>query len=175
GDGVVVGGVALGNGGGASAPPGVVSTVDRLGVRVGTGEGDLLIVGAEIGGRAAGLHALGLSPRTRLGPGRPPRPAARPCPRPAPPRRTPCARGYGLLLLAFLLMTLPHGRRFFHSERWGGYAQSSPMVDAVQNPVVYPLLMASWLLAAALLVLGWGGWIPALWNLLLCRYFFVDM
>src|SRR5262249_57196966 len=32
--------------------------------------------------------------------------------------------GYGLLLLAFLLMTLPHGRRFFQIERSGGYAQS---------------------------------------------------
>src|SRR5215510_2125058 len=64
--------------------------------------------------------------------------------------------GYGLLLLAFLLMTLPHGRRFFLSERWGGYAQASPGVDALQNPVVYPLLMASWLLAAGLLVVGCG-------------------
>ena len=83
--------------------------------------------------------------------------------------------GYGLLLLAFLLITLPHGRRFFLSERWGGYAQASPGVDALQNPVVYPLLMASWLLAAGLLVVGWGTWWPALWNLLLCRYFFVRM
>ena len=61
------------------------------------------------------------------------------------------------------------------SERWGGYTQSSSLVDAVQNPVVYPLLMASWLLAAALVVVGWGGWWPALWNLLLCRYFFVRL
>jgi len=59
--------VALANGD-ASAPPGIVSAVDRLGVRVGTGAGDLLIVGAEIGGRAADLHALGLSPGARLGP-----------------------------------------------------------------------------------------------------------
>ncbi len=83
--------------------------------------------------------------------------------------------GYGLLLLVFLLITLPHGRRFFLSERWGGYAQSSPGVDFVQNPLAYPLLMASWLLAAGLLVVGWGSWWPALWNLLLCRYFFVRM
>lgn len=83
--------------------------------------------------------------------------------------------GYGLLLLGFLLMTLPHGRRFFMSERWGGYAQSSAGVDAVQNPLVYPLLMASWLLVAGLMVIGRGGWGPALWNLLLCRYFFVRM
>jgi UDP-4-amino-4-deoxy-L-arabinose formyltransferase/UDP-glucuronic acid dehydrogenase (UDP-4-keto-hexauronic acid decarboxylating) len=59
--------VALANSGAASAPPGVVSAVDGLGVRVGTGAGDLLIVGAEIDGQAADLHALGLSPGTRLG------------------------------------------------------------------------------------------------------------
>ena len=59
--------VALANGGDASAPPGIVSAVDGLGVRVGTGAGDLLIVGAEIDGQGADLHALGLSPGTRLG------------------------------------------------------------------------------------------------------------
>src|SRR5262249_304189 len=60
--------VALANGGEASAPPGLPSPVGRLGRRAGTGGGDLLIVGAEIGGQAADLHALGLSPGTRLGP-----------------------------------------------------------------------------------------------------------
>src|SRR5262249_24078185 len=84
--------VALANGGDASAPPGIVSAVDRLGVRVGTGAGDLLIVGAEIGGRAADLHALGLSPGTRLRPWRSPGRAARSCPSPIPPRRRSCAR-----------------------------------------------------------------------------------
>jgi len=55
----------------ASAAPGVVSVVDRTGARVGTGSGDLLIVGAEADGRAAGpgeLHTLGLAPGIRLGP-----------------------------------------------------------------------------------------------------------
>jgi methionyl-tRNA formyltransferase len=60
--------VALANGGVASAPPGIVSTVDRHGVRVGTGAGDLLIVGAEIDGQDADLPALGFAPGTRLGP-----------------------------------------------------------------------------------------------------------
>jgi methionyl-tRNA formyltransferase len=53
-----------------SAPPGIVSAIDSRGVRVGTGRGDLLIVGAEISDRAAGpadLGALGVAPGTRLG------------------------------------------------------------------------------------------------------------
>jgi hypothetical protein len=82
---------------------------------------------------------------------------------------------YGALLLGMLLMTLPHGRRFFVSERWGGYGESTPEVDAVQNPVVYPALMVVWLASAVLLIVGeWTFW-AALSNLILCRYFFVRM
>jgi hypothetical protein len=82
---------------------------------------------------------------------------------------------YGVLLLGMLLMTLPHGRRFFISERWGGYAQSSPDVDAIQNPTVYPFVMAGWSLCAVLIALGLWSVLAALVNLLLCRYFFVYM
>jgi hypothetical protein len=82
---------------------------------------------------------------------------------------------YGVLLLGMLIMTLPHGRRFFLSERWGGYGQSAPEVDAVQNPVVYPVLMVAWLASAILLVMGWWTVWAALVNLILCRYFFVRM
>ncbi len=63
--------VSLPPDGGASAGPGIVSSVDSRGVRVGTGEGELLIVDAEMGDRAAGpdeLGVLGLTPGTRLGP-----------------------------------------------------------------------------------------------------------
>jgi len=82
---------------------------------------------------------------------------------------------YGALLLGMLLMTLPHGRRFFVSERWGGYGESTRAVDAVQNPVVYPALMVVWLASALLLIVGeWTFW-AALINLILCRYFFVRM
>lgn len=59
--------------GGEAVPgaPGVVSLVDGRGARVGTGSGDLLVVAAEVRGRAAGpgeLGALGLAPGVRLGP-----------------------------------------------------------------------------------------------------------
>src|SRR5438034_1007430 len=77
---------------------------------------------------------------------------------------------YGILLLASLLLVLPHARRFFLSERYGGYAQSSRLTDAIQNPVVLPLAMALWLAAAALLVLGQHTVLAAFVNLMFCRY-----
>jgi len=68
---LVVRRVVVTQGDGGSAAPGVVSRVDGRGARVGTGSGDLVIVAAEVGGRAAGpgeLAALGLAPGLRLGP-----------------------------------------------------------------------------------------------------------
>jgi hypothetical protein len=82
---------------------------------------------------------------------------------------------YGVLLLGTLLMALPHGRRFFLSERWGGYGKSTPEVDGIQNPVVYPTLMCIWLACACLIALGRWTVPAAFVNLLLCRYFFVQM
>jgi hypothetical protein len=82
---------------------------------------------------------------------------------------------YGLLMVATLLQALPEARRFFVSERWGGYARSSRDVDAVQNPVAMPLLMGVWLIAAIMLVAGWSSVWAALVNLALCRYFFIHM
>ncbi len=82
---------------------------------------------------------------------------------------------YGILLFAHLVLLLPHGRRFFMSERWQGYAQSSWDVDVIQNPIAYPVVMAVWFLCAVLLTFGRLSMWAALVNLLLCRYFFVHM
>jgi hypothetical protein len=82
---------------------------------------------------------------------------------------------YGALLLATLVWALPNWRRFFLSERWGGYSRSSRDVDFIQNPFVSPVVGALWFLCAALITLGWWTVWAALLNLLLCRYFFVRM
>jgi hypothetical protein len=82
---------------------------------------------------------------------------------------------YGVLLMGTLLWALPHWRRFFLSERWGGYSKSARDVDFIQNPVVAPVIGAVWFLCAALITLGWWSLWAALLNLLLCRYFFVRM
>jgi hypothetical protein len=82
---------------------------------------------------------------------------------------------YGVLLFGHLVLLLPHSRRFFMSERWRGYAQSSWDVDILQNPLAHPFVMAVWFFCAVSLTFGyWTVW-TALVNLLLCRYFFVHM
>lgn len=82
---------------------------------------------------------------------------------------------YGVLLCGTLLLALPHWRRFFLSERWGGYAQSLREVELVHNPVIAPLVLAVWWACGVLIAAGvWSPW-PAVLNLLLCRYFFIAM
>jgi uncharacterized membrane protein YphA (DoxX/SURF4 family) len=82
---------------------------------------------------------------------------------------------YGLLLCGSLMLALPHWRRFFLSERWGGYAQSLREVEFVQNPVTAPLVLAVWWACGVLIAAGvWSPW-PAVLNLLFCRYFFIAM
>jgi hypothetical protein len=87
-----------------------------------------------------------------------------------------CLRvAYSLLLLGTIALALPHGRRFFLSERWGGYGKSSIGVDLIQNPTVFPVVMVVWFGAA--LLLGTGSWTPwtALATVLISRYYFVQM
>ncbi len=82
---------------------------------------------------------------------------------------------YGVLMVLTLLQALPEARRFFLSERWRGYAQSSAAIDALQNPFVIFIILAMWMAAAVALTLGWLSPWPALINVLFCRYFFVHM
>ena len=82
---------------------------------------------------------------------------------------------YGILLVATLFGTLPHAKRFFLSERWGGYAQRGPWVDPIQNPIVLPLLLVVWLVSGAALILGRSIVPAALINFFLSRYFFIQM
>jgi hypothetical protein len=82
---------------------------------------------------------------------------------------------YGVLMLLTLVWAWPNRRRFFLSERWGGYAESQPSVDWLHNPVALPLVLLVWAASCSGLIVG--AWIvpAALVNLLLCRYNFVSM
>lgn len=82
---------------------------------------------------------------------------------------------YGILLGSFLLSLLPHGKRFFLTERWGGYGKSSFAAHCLQNPYVYPWVMTAWFLAALCLAAGWHTVSASFINLLLCHYFFIQM
>ena len=82
---------------------------------------------------------------------------------------------YGVLQALTLGAALPHARRYFLSERWGGYAQSRPAIDAVQNPIVGSVVGAVWIAAVVGLIAG--RWIvtSAAVNLALAYYFFIRM
>lgn len=82
---------------------------------------------------------------------------------------------YGLLLLGTLLSVLPHARRYFLGERWGGYAQSLREVDLLHRPDRMPWILAIWLFCSVLLIMGWWVVPAALLNFALCRYYFIHM
>ena len=82
---------------------------------------------------------------------------------------------YGVLMLLTLVWAWPHRRRFFLSERWNGYAESRPSVDWAHNPWVSPIMLAAWAACCLALVAGVLVVPAAILNLLLCRYYFVQM
>jgi uncharacterized membrane protein YphA (DoxX/SURF4 family) len=83
--------------------------------------------------------------------------------------------GYGVLLLATLLWALPHGRRFFLSERWGGYAESDRWRDVAHSAAAYPFVISIWCACAVLLVVGRATLPAALVNVVLCRHYFIRL
>ena len=82
---------------------------------------------------------------------------------------------YGLLLLATLVWALPHGRRFFLSERFGGYAEVDRWRDVVHSAAAYPFLIATWIGCAVLIVIDRFTVPAALVNVVLCRHYFIRM
>lgn len=80
---------------------------------------------------------------------------------------------YGVLLLGTLIIAwLLHGR-FFLSERWKGYSQSSFFTDAIQNPLTSKVVMVLWFACAVGLTIGWHTVACALINLIFSYYFFI--
>ena len=82
---------------------------------------------------------------------------------------------YGALMLLTLAHLLPQARRFFLSERFGGYADTSVWSLALHNPVMMPVSLLLWALCATAFVADRYVVPAALVNLLLCRYFFISM
>src|SRR5581483_7753603 len=82
---------------------------------------------------------------------------------------------YGTALLGALLCILPHARRFFLADRWGGYAESTLDVRCVQNPLCLVLILTCWMSCAVALMVGSYPVLASFCNVLFCRYFFVHM
>jgi hypothetical protein len=82
---------------------------------------------------------------------------------------------YGILMLLTLAAAAPHAKRYFRSERWGGYAESSAWTDAIQNPFMGPVVLVTWGAAAIGLVAGRRVLAASVVNLACCYYFFIRM
>jgi len=78
-------------------------------------------------------------------------------------------------MLATLVWMWPNRRRYFLSDRWGGYAQSQPAIDRLHHPLVYPLVLALWAASAVALAANVMVVPAAMVNVLFCRYYFVQM
>jgi|SRR5579875_196797 len=81
---------------------------------------------------------------------------------------------YGtLLLLQLVVLTVPQTHRFFVSERYGGYVESSPFSDRWLRPAIVRAVMAVWIVAA--FGIATGAWLlpGALVNFAFARYFYV--
>lgn len=82
---------------------------------------------------------------------------------------------YGVVMLVTLALAIPQARRFFLSERWGGYTGSSRAFDLVGRPAVIGPVLALWIAANVLLAAGrLTVWAAAL-NLVICHHFFVRL
>lgn len=82
---------------------------------------------------------------------------------------------YAALLLFWLVTMLPQWRRYFLSDRFGGYAQSSRFVDLTHNPISAIVLAAVWFASAEMLIAGTACVLASFSNLLLCRHYFIQM
>jgi hypothetical protein len=80
---------------------------------------------------------------------------------------------YGVLLLGQLALTAPQTLRFFCTERFGGYVESSRWRDVFHRPPLMIAAMALWILAAVGLIAGVLPLAAALVNFALARYFFI--
>jgi uncharacterized membrane protein YphA (DoxX/SURF4 family) len=80
---------------------------------------------------------------------------------------------YGVLLLAQLALTAPQTVRFFCTERYGGYVESSRRRDVLHRPPLMIAAMVLWILAALALLVGVFPLAAALVNFAFARYFFI--
>lgn len=81
---------------------------------------------------------------------------------------------YGALLCLQILATLPNARRYFVTERYGGYMESTPLLDRLHTPATALLATLVWLGAALCITFNAFLLPAAAINFLLARYFFVS-
>lgn len=85
------------------------------------------------------------------------------------------SKGYSVLMMGTLFLSLPNWKKFFLGEKWGGYGDTRLSVSLFQNRFVFPLLGVIWFLSAALLFQKDWTILAGVVNAGFCYYFFVYM
>ncbi|MBV9270998.1 MAG: hypothetical protein JO165_07890 [Candidatus Eremiobacteraeota bacterium] len=81
---------------------------------------------------------------------------------------------YGVLLFLQVLITLPGARRFFCSERYGGYVETGRVRDVLYHPVVVTFAGTLWLASAVALILDRSTLVAAVVALAACRFLLIE-
>ena len=53
--------------------------------------------------------------------------------------------GFSLCMLGMIMLSLPSARRFFGSEKYGGYADDEPVLNVVFSPLGRVVFLATWI------------------------------
>lgn len=81
----------------------------------------------------------------------------------------------GVLTLLFLALSAPAAKRFFQTEKWGGYAESWWLTEALMNPTSRRLVLLAWSVSALWLVMGRHTVAAALVAFAFARFFFIQL
>lgn len=83
--------------------------------------------------------------------------------------------GFAICTLGMLLLSLPSAKRFFGSEKYGGYADDEPLLNIVFSPLGRILVLSSWFAAATWLLVDKHTVIASLVCLICSRFCFIAL
>ena len=83
--------------------------------------------------------------------------------------------GFALCMLGMLLVSLPSAKRFFGTERWGGYADNGPLMNILFSPLGRVLVLSSWIASACWLLIDRHTVLAALVCLVRSRFCFIGL
>jgi hypothetical protein len=83
--------------------------------------------------------------------------------------------GFALCMLGMLMISLPSSKRFFGTERWGGYADNGKFLNLLFSPSGRVLLLSSWIASSCWLLLDQHTVLASLVCLVWSRFCFVGL
>ena len=83
--------------------------------------------------------------------------------------------GFSLCMLGMIMLSLPSARRFFGSEKYGGYADDEPVLNVVFSPLGRVVFLATWIASTCWLLVDKHTVAASVVCLLCCRFCFISL